>query len=133
MSNSSTLMTSPTTMPASPPQGCIPQRAKLTPPISSYTLPSSLIYFLRRYNGRGPPLRQHRPAYNVSSRLEYYTKLWRGSKRLLFLSLHHWLTVLFPVSRYGSHPAAYALLLINFMVADTVIPSQEQASDFMAV
>ena len=33
----------------------------------------------------------------------------------------------------GTHLAVYPLLLLILMVSDTVIPSQVQASDFMAV
>ena len=39
----------------------------------------------------------------------------------------------FPVSRYGSHLMTDPLLPLILVVSDTAIPSQVQASDYMAV
>ena len=90
-------------------------------------------YLLRRYNGTVSPFQQHRPAYNVRSRLENNIQLWSGSKWDLFLSHERWRFFLFPVSRYSSHLTAYLLLLLILVASDTGISSQVQASDFMAV
>ena len=70
---------------------------------------------------------------NASRILENNTQFWSESKWDAFLFLHLWRTVLFPLSRYSPHLVAYPLLLLTFMVSDTVIPPQVQASDFMAV